>query len=242
MNYKRNQKYLEKFATREVNARIIERPAQIAYGYLLDWHYESLGNTKLDKFIEDENITSTMVGIRWSVNNYELLDVTRRAYTENLITLAIAEKTFEVLEAVQLPSLYASWNRVKYKSKLKNFFKEKEFKKLLDDVFANSLLGLRKDVQPMKVRRDKRNKIQEKVEEIMRKDSKLISNLRANPGNSIEKCETVINYIQSLSKIRMMAYFAAEEGYLAYDEAIKILEEASKLGELVAKRTRSKNK
>lgn len=242
MTCKRNQKYLEKFATREVNARIIERPVQVAYGYLVDWYTESLGKSKLAEEAEIVDIANTYTVERWTIDVYELLDATRLAYNEGLITLSIADRTLSALEIVQLPSLYASWNRVKVKSKSNNFFKKEKFLELLDDVFANSLLALREDVKPMRVRKDGQYKIQDEVAKLAVTNVKLMDEVESNLRRTRNKGKVVSEYIRTLFKIGMMTSFAVKEGYLSYKEAIRVMDELNNLSELVAKRTRSKNK
>lgn len=242
MTCKRNQKYLEKFTTREVNARIIERPVQIAYGYLVDWYTESLGKSKLAEEAEIVDIANTYTVERWTIDVYELLDATRLAYNEGLITLSIADRTLSALEIVQLPSLYASWNRVKVKSKSNNFFKKEKLLKLLDDVFANSLLALREDVKPMRVRKDGQYKIQDEVAKLAITNTKLMDEVESNLRRTRNKGKVASEYIRTLFKIGIMASFAVKEGYLSYKEAIRVMDELNNLSELVAERTRSKNK
>lgn len=242
MTCKRNQKYLEKFATREVNARIIERPVQVAYGYLIDWYTESLGKSKFAKEAEIVDISNTYTVERWTIDVYGLLDATRSAYNKGLITLSIVDRTLTALEVVQLPSLYASWNRVKVKSKSHNFFKKEEFLKLLDDVFANSLLALREDVKPMRVRKNWQYKIQDELAKLAITNTKLMDEVESNLRRTRNKGKIASEYIRTLFKIGMMASFAVKEGYLSYKEAIRVMDELNNLSELVAKRTRSKNK
>lgn len=233
MNYKRNQKYLEKFATQEVNARIIERPTQIAYGYLLYWHYESLGNPKLNKKVEDANITDTFAAQRWTMDVFELLDATRMAYVENVITLNLANRTLTILDFVQLPSLYASWQRVKEKSKSKDFFKRKEFLKLLDDIFANSLLALREDVEPIMVKKGGHDDTRRELAKFATFTYGLMKELEKKPT---KKVEIVVEYIRTLYKIAMMANLAVKEGYLTYKEGVRVFDEINFLSKTAAER------
>lgn len=223
MYYNKSIKFTEKFAQKEVNIKAIEQPNKVIVDYMLDYMY--LNNVKgLDPYKE---LLKTLPGKRFIIDCGKNINILRESYGKGLVNLKDVEYIINLLEKVQLSSIYSAIFSLKKLVNKDKINVSKEIINVVDNIVENSKLYDINSIKPIKLDRTE----SKYIDNLMLEHTKLMMELTGSNGQDTQPSSPrsmEYRLVVSIGSINVMAYQAYLNRYLTFKETHSIIQKTLK--------------